>query len=122
MTSLLDAALQSRWTHVSHAAPCPICSKPDWCRVSMDGAWAICRRVDTGSGIHKQDKGGAEYWLYRLDGDALQPRPAIDARPPSRSACADTGTLDRVYRALLDALLLAPSHRQALRQRGLADA
>jgi hypothetical protein len=30
--------------------------------------------------------------------------------------------LDRVYRALLDALPLAPSHRQALRQRGLADA
>jgi hypothetical protein len=72
--------------------------------------------------MHKQDKGGAEYWLYRLDGDALQPRPAGEARPPSRPACADTGTLDRVYRALLDALPLMASHRQALRQRGLADA
>ena len=30
--------------------------------------------------------------------------------------------MDRVYRALLDALPLAPSHRHALRQRGLVDA
>jgi hypothetical protein len=72
--------------------------------------------------MHKQDKGGAEYWLYRLDGSSLQPRPVVEVPPPSRAACADTGTLDRVYRALLDALPLAPSHRQALRQRGLADA
>jgi hypothetical protein len=110
------------WSHVSHTEPCPICGKPDWCRVSTDGAWAICRRVDTGAGIHKQDKGGAEYWLYRFDGDSLQSRLAVEVRPPSSPACADTGTLDRVYRTLLDALSLAPSHRQALRQRGLADA
>jgi hypothetical protein len=39
----------------------------------------------------------------------------------SNSGSADTGTLDHVYRALLDALSLATSHRHALRQRGLAD-
>lgn len=112
----------SHWHDVSRHTPCPVCGKPDWCRISADGAWAICRRVDTGGGMHKQDKGGAEYWLYRLDGSSLQPRPAVEAPPPSRAACADTGTLDRVYRALLDALPLVPFHRQALRQRGLADA
>jgi hypothetical protein len=88
----------------------------------MDGAWAICRRVDTGSGIHKQDKSGAEYWLYRLDGSSLHQRPAVEAPTPLRPACADTDTLDHIYRALLDALPLAPFHRQALRQRGLGDA
>jgi len=105
----------SDWHDASRHTPCPICGKPDWCRVSTDGGWAICRRVDTGSGIHKQDKGGAEYWLYRLDGGAPQQRPAVEAPTPLRPACADTGTLDRVYRTLLDALSLAPSHRQALR-------
>jgi hypothetical protein len=88
----------------------------------MDGAWAICRRVHTDGGIHKQDKGGGEYWLYRLDMGSLQQRPAVEMPTLPSPACAETGTLDRVYRALLDALPLAPSHRQALRQRGLADA
>jgi DNA primase len=36
--------------------------------------------------------------------------------------CAAPATLDRVYCVLLAALPLAPSHRQTLRQRGLADA
>ena len=64
------------WHDVSRHTPCPICGKPDWCRVSTDGTWAICRRANTGSGLHKRDKGGAEYWLYRLDGGSLQQRPA----------------------------------------------
>jgi len=72
--------------------------------------------------MHKQDKSGAEYWLYRLDGGAPQQRQAVEVPTPLRPACADTGMLDRVYRALLDALPLAPSHRQALQQRGLANA
>jgi hypothetical protein len=110
------------WHNVLPHSPCPICGKPDWCRISTDGAWAICRRVDTGGGMHKQDKGGADYWLYRLDGGSQQPRPAVEVCLPSSPVCADTGTLDRVYRTLLDALPLTPSHRQALRQRGLADA
>jgi hypothetical protein len=110
------------WHEVSRHTPCPICGKPDWCRVSTDGAWAICRRVGTGGGMHKQDKGGTDYWLYRLDGASLQHRPAVEVPILSSPACADTGTLDRVYRALLDALPLAPSHCQALRQRGLVDA
>jgi len=110
------------WHEVTRSTPCAICGKPDWCCVSTDGAWAICRRVDTGVGRHKQDKGGAEYWLYRLDGGALQPRPTVEMPPPSNPVCAETGTLDRIYHNLLDALPLAPSHCQALHQRGLADA
>ena len=110
------------WHTVSRHTPCPICGKPDWCAVSADGAWALCRRVGTGDGLHKRDKGGADYWLYRRDGGSLQHRPAIDLPTTSTPACADTDTLGRVYRTLLDALSLAPSHRQSLRQRGLADA
>jgi hypothetical protein len=35
------------WTTVSPHNPCPICTKPDWCTVSAEGVWAICRHVDT---------------------------------------------------------------------------
>ena len=106
------------WHDVSRSNPCPICGKPDWCCVSMDGAWAICRRVDTGVGRHRQDKSGADFWLYRLDGGSLQQRPAVEVPPPS-SRCADTDTLDRIYNGLLNALPLSPAHRQALRQRAV---
>src|SRR5438309_1602204 len=107
------------WYQVSPSTPCSICGKPDWCRVTMDGAWAICRRVNTGVGMSKRDKNGAEYWLYRLDGGALHPHPVTAFPTPSRCACADTNTLDRIYGALLYGLPLAPFHRQALQQRGL---
>ena len=56
------------WRHVSHSAPCPICGHPNWCSFSADGVWMLCRRVDNGTGLHRVDKAGADYWLYRRDG------------------------------------------------------
>ena len=70
------------WHTVSHHTPCLICGKPDWCRVSIDGTRALCRRVDTGAGSHKVDKAGAEYWLYRLDDHARGRQPSLE-RPSS---------------------------------------
>jgi len=110
------------WRHVSHRKPCPICDKPDWCAVSADGAWVLCRRVDTGAGIHKVDKAGADYWLYHLDDRSMSRQPAIELPSLPRVECADPVTLDRIYRAVLGTLALSASHRHALRQRGLADA
>src|SRR5262249_6245189 len=98
--------------------------KPDWCSFSADGTWALCRRLDTGAGIHKVDKIGADYWLYRLDGPILSRQPIIELpSQPCRKRIerANPATLDRVYRALLTALLLSLTHRQSLRQRGLSD-
>lgn len=109
------------WHEVSRRTPCPVCSKPDWCSVSADGAWAICRRLETGAGVHRLDKAGADYWVYRLDGQRLGTRPAREVPPQTATTCADTATLNRVYRALLTARPLSTAHRQALRQRGLSD-
>ena len=112
------------WHNVSHREPCRICDKPDWCSFSADGAWALCRRLDTGAGIHKVDKTGADYWLYRLDGHTPSRQLVIELPPqPCRSRVerADPTTLDRVYRALQAALPLSSTHRQSLRQRGLPD-
>src|SRR5712691_10776256 len=109
------------WCHVSPSDPCAICSRPAWCTVSADGAWALCRRVDNGTGVHRVDRAGADYWLYRLDGHALCRHPAIELPSPPHAERAETPILDGVYRALLGALALSSTHRQALRHRGLAD-
>lgn len=127
MASTITAA----WTEVTRSNHCPICGKPDWCSISTDGAWAVCRRVDTGDGLHRVDKGGGDYWLYRIGGnindnitDNGTPKNiATDYSQTSQPvlAPADPDTLDKVYRALLKELTLSAVHRENLRKRGLND-
>lgn len=109
------------WHTVSQHNPCPICSKPDWCAVSVDGIWALCRRVDNGTGRHRMDKAGGEFWLYRLDGHSPCRQSTIELPSQPRVERADPITLNLVYRDLLAGLPLSSMHRQALRQRGLPD-
>ena len=35
------------WRNVSKREPCPICQKPDWCGVTVDGAVCHCMRVES---------------------------------------------------------------------------
>lgn len=120
----------SKWTEATRSNPCPICGKPDWCSTSADGAWAVCRRVDTGDGLHRVDKSGGDYWLYRIDGSdsdigsETQKDVAADFSETISQpvlAPADPDTLDKVYRALLQELTLSAVHRENLRKRGLSD-
>jgi hypothetical protein len=106
------------WLHVSHCQPCPICDKPDWCARSSDGVWALCRRVDTGAGVHKVDKAGADYWLYH---HAPYRHSILEVPSQPHAERAEPVILDLAYRALLAVLPLSLPHRQALRQRGLSD-
>jgi len=109
------------WCHVSHSDPCGICGKPDWCAVSADGTWTLCRRVDNGTGLHRVDKAGGEFWLYRIGAHSSSAWPTHELPTQQHVEGADPITLDQVYRALLAALPLSSAHRQALRQRGLPD-
>ncbi len=113
--------VMSAWRHVSHSEPCRLCNKPDWCAVSADGVWAICRRVDDGTGLRRADKAGGEFWLYRLDGHSPCQQPSLELPSQLHAERAEPALLDQVYRALLAALPLSSTHRQALRQRGLPD-
>lgn len=107
------------WREVSRTCPCPICGKPDWCSVSDDGTWVVCRRADNGEGTHKVDKAGGDYWVYCLaEGPRTPPLELPAQQEPER---ADTDTLNRAYRRLLAELTLAQDHRENLRQRGLPD-
>ena len=44
----------SGWVSVDLKRPCPICGKSDWCTITENGAWAICRRIDSGRGKQRR--------------------------------------------------------------------
>jgi|GEM_PF-1532712 len=58
---------QTRWPRVNMATPCPVCGKPDACKISPDGAVAMCKRTERGS--FKEIKG---WYFHRL---IERPRP-----------------------------------------------
>jgi DNA primase len=61
-------------------------------------------------------------WSFAYCGHHRTPHQAQPTPPASaRVSCAVPATLDHVYQGLLTALPLSSAHRQALRQRGLAD-
>lgn len=110
----------SLWHEVNKSEPCPICGHTDWCRIN--GNWVVCRRVDTGRGIHRVDKSGADYWLYRLD-EAMGPVSvnSLPDPPQTEPERAEDSILYKVYTSLLRALTLSDAHRESLRKRGLSD-
>ena len=48
------------WRRVTKQSPCPVCGKPKWCSVSVDGEIAKCMKVE--SDTRTKDNG----WLHRL--------------------------------------------------------
>ena len=109
------------WCHVTMHEPCVICGHSDWCAVSTDGGFAVCRRTERDGAISRVDRAGMPYWLYRLHGDAT-PRQAVPVSPePTHGGRAAPPVLHRIYSSLLQALTLSPTHLDALRQRGLDD-
>ena len=115
------------WQEVTKERPCPICKKSDWCRVSVDGSLAACRRESRGGKLRRYGD-GSDYYLHVLRDD----RPQRSVKPASGSVgkrsnkttpeCAEPATLDKAYRLLLGCLDLSPDHRDALHKRGLSDA
>jgi len=104
---------------VSQEYPCSVCGKPDWCSVSDDNIFAVCRRKSDGTGERKVDASGTDYWLYKLKDSPLENVPRDD--PPEVSERADPDTLDRVYGALLAELPLSHVHWENLHRRGLSE-
>src|SRR5215207_6388067 len=111
------------WLPVTEESPCHVCGKSDWCSVSADGKKAICRRKDGGAGVRRTDKSGQEYWLYELNGyRELISSEDVWQQDGEVLEKANPQTLDQVYGALLDRLVLSHAHRQDLHRRGLTEA
>ncbi len=61
------------WLRVTKRRPCPICSKPDWCLIAVDGAAVICPRTPEGA-VRQCGEAG---YLHRLK--------PTDSRRPTRT-------------------------------------
>ena len=106
-----------RWLEYrSLREPCPICGKKDRCKISPDGAVALCFRIDAGA---FREAAGGIAWLHRLE-----PLRAADTYSPSfvpdepRPPLAPIEVRDRAIRALLACLKQSESDRADLEQRG----
>lgn len=55
-----EDGMNSNWKTVTKRSPCPICGKPDWCGVSVDGVVCHCMRVPS----NHQCAGGG--WIHFL--------------------------------------------------------
>ncbi|MCH8880045.1 MAG: toprim domain-containing protein [Planctomycetes bacterium] len=88
----------SDWRRVSKSKPCPICGKPDWCSVSVDGSVAICMRITS----DKPTQNGG--WLHRLADDPRDyRRPVRTVRlTPKPTPRADLPQLANRYRAAVE--------------------
>lgn len=122
--------LRSEWQSVNAHAPCPVCGKPDWCRVTSDRAIVACRRESKGAYKREPDKNGATiYFHHRRGADTTrrqgpkrrQAAAKVTAGPEAAAIGADPATLDRAYREFLSLLRLSDKHRGDLRRRGLTD-
>ena len=70
----------SDWAEVKKLKrDCPICGKPDWCTVSLDGQYARCMRIANAN----PSKSGEGY-IYRLEGDEIPQVIAKAAKPKAK--------------------------------------
>ena len=110
----------SSWTRVTTQSPCAVCGKSDWCSYSVDRTFAICRRRDDGTGRPKVDRGGAEYWVYRV-GEPIASATTWTPAPKPPASRLEPFRLHQIYASVLESLPLVAADRRALRQRGLDD-
>lgn len=83
----------SRWKRVTHAHPCPICGKPDWCSVDAADGTALCMRIGDGASQHI-DQGHGLGHIHKPNGDIM---PCTRRAAPVRRYVAEstnTFTLD----------------------------
>ena len=102
MTQYVDSA---RWTRVTRHDPCPICEKDHWCKVSPDGAVAMCMFNFDGAFKLGQLKTGEPYALHSLRDDRpYEPQRATFKMPPApeEDAGFDVTTARAVYAVVTD--------------------
>jgi len=90
----------SRWIRVSRRLVCPVCGRPDWCLLAMDGTVAICARVESAK------RCGEAGWLHRLTAQpVVRPRRRlwpIHLHVEPRAGSQDIAALSRLLQAESD--------------------
>ena len=83
------------WTRVTADVPCPICFKPDWCRLNYEKDLVICNRKESYTPC--TDNGGG--WFHSTQGIYVPPTKAQDTSLPEY---VSKRKLHKAYSNLLD--------------------
>lgn len=97
---------EKNWLKVSKQRPCPICGKPDWCRIAPDGKAVWCGRVNDGGTPASSGSG----WIHRLSDDPPPARPARRGPKPTGSGGLAHATAEYAIERIRNALR-AQSHQ-----------
>ncbi len=71
---------KENWIAVSKSKPCPICGKPDNCKISRDRGAVFCGRVPS----NKQPNAGGQ-WLHILSNSSGYSHPVLGDAPPAQT-------------------------------------
>ncbi len=88
----------ARWMRVSHARPCPICGKPDWCSIDAADGTVLCMRVGSGA-QQRLDLGHGVGFLHKPNGDVFPTR-MRSATPADRYVSESTQPFKLDYEAI----------------------
>ena len=69
---------RTSWLRVRRNRPCPVCGRPDWCLVAIDGTAAICPRTMNNHPIKSGDGELVGYLHHKLGGSHI---PAPERKP-----------------------------------------
>lgn len=90
------------FSRVTKSSPCPVCKKPDWCRVFADG-WTECMRVPS----NKPAKSGGWMWQPQGPSRSIPYSPRSVGTNQSRSSSINAAKLMREWRESTSASALA---------------
>lgn len=112
----VSSVSQSRHRHnfvgVTKTNPCPVCGKDHACKISLDKLSVMCLRIKVGARHTLRNGMG---WMHYL-GDSSRPLSLPPSSTPKlKKKIASYAVLNRVYRALLEALPLDKADRDHLR-------
>jgi hypothetical protein len=109
---------EAKWLRVNKSNPCPVCGKPDWCEISIDGTAVLCARIQSDQPAGNKGAG----WIHKLTADSKSLPLPLKLETVKQSPMASVNRRHEVYIALLNELHLTDYHWEKLNRRGLTDA
>jgi len=105
---------KGKTARVTRDRKCPVCGHADWCRVSADGRYVLCNRVQSAR-AEKGDGGAWLHWIGQVGIAASFPKEPTTPSPQ----IAPIERRHAVYSRLLQLCPLSPEHVANLDRRGL---
>lgn len=106
------------YKRVSRSCRCPVCHKPDWCLIALDGSSAICPRVWEGS---RREIGEAGY-LHVIDETTHQSREPVKYVAPPPDPVIDAEFLSESFENAMERQAVAKSFVSLCEEMGLSEA